>query len=651
MFPLNHEISLIKATALRCLSLSLLVSSINVATAQPEDSIVHIDPPNWWVGMHNKQIELLLNADNLAFPITEYDIKLSGKQVKIESVTVPEASQYLLINLVISQAAPAQTLTFLLTHPNSHKVKVTYELLARAEGAAKRVGFNAKDVIYLIAPDRFANGDPSNDSVDSMLETVNRDDKGGRHGGDIQGMIDHLEYIADMGFTQIWTMPLLENDMERYSYHGYSTTDFFQIDPRFGSNSLYKAFVSEAREQGIGVIKDVILNHMGSNHPWMSNMPAVDWINHGTEFVPTTHTREALHDPHGVQSDIDDFARGWFVDTMPDMNQQNPHMATYLTQYAIWWVEYAGLSGLRVDTYSYSDKAFLSAWTQAVMAEYPNLNIVGEEWSVNPAITAYWQAGSPRYDDYQSALPSVMDFPLQVALGQALVDEDTWATGLRKIYDSLASDFLYGDPYNLVVFADNHDMNRIMPQLNNDETKFMMAMKFLLTTRGIPQIFYGTEFGMTDNGGGDHGLLRADFPGGWQGDRVNAFTGKGLDSQQQRIQQTLRKLLNWRKQTPAITEGKLTQYAPRDGIYVYFRHIDTHAKKQTIMVVLNKNSNNIDLSLTRFSQMLPLENSSATLVDIESNASFRLDQSLTLDANSVSIFELQPSAPTSNTNK
>ena len=639
MSSMDHRKSFTKAAGLSCLSLSLLMSSFNVALANTNTARVHIDPPNWWVGMHNKHVELLLNADNLAFPITQYDIQLTGKQVKIASVTVPEGSQYVMINLAISNDAPDQTLTFTLTHPNSQTVNVTYELLARAEGSAQRAGFDAKDVIYLITPDRFANGDPSNDSVDSMLESANRDYKGGRHGGDIQGMIDHLDYIADMGFTQIWTMPLLENDMQRYSYHGYSTTDFFQIDPRFGSNQLYQTFVSQARERGIGVIKDVILNHMGSNHPWMDKMPAEDWINHGQEFVPTTHTREALHDPHGVQSDIDEFANGWFVDTMPDMNQQNPHMATYLTQYAIWWVEYAGLSGLRVDTYSYSDKAFLSAWTQALMVEYPNLNIVGEEWSVNPAITAYWQAGSPRHDDYVTALPSVMDFPLQVALGEALLDEDTWATGLRKIYNSLASDFLYGDPYNLVVFGDNHDMNRIMPQLNNDEATFMMAMKFLLTTRGIPQIFYGTEFGMTDNGGGDHGTLRADFPGGWEGDNVNAFTGQGLNAQQQRIQQTMRKLLNWRKQTPAITAGKLTQYSPKEGVYTYFRHTD----EQVIMVVLNKNAKPFSLPLGRFSHMLPLETSNAQLRNIENNNVHGLAQPLTLDAKSVLIFELEQS--------
>ena len=598
---------------------------------------LHVDPPHWWVGMAHEQVELLVHSNDTKQPLAEYNIGLSAEHVRIEKVIALENPHYVIITLSIAPNAPAQAIDITFSHPVGDTVSIAYQLSDRVPDSAQRAGFTAKDVIYLIAPDRFANGDVSNDNMPSMLEKVNRDYKGGRHGGDIQGMLDHLDYIADMGFTQVWTMPLLENDMERYSYHGYSTTDFFKIDPRFGSNELYKTFVQTAAQKGIGVIKDVILNHMGSNHPWMNDMPTADWINHGTTFQGTTHTRESLHDPHGVQADIDEFAKGWFVPTMPDMNQQQPHMAQYLIQYAIWWVEYAGLSGLRVDTYSYSDKAFLSQWTQALMREYPNLNIVGEEWSVNPAITAYWQAGSPRHDDYVSALPSVMDFPLQVAMSQALLEEDTWATGIRKIYDTLATDFLYGDPYKLVVFGDNHDMNRIMPQMNNDESLFMMALKFLLTTRGTPQIFYGTEIGMTDTGAGDHGTLRADFPGGWDGDEVSGFTGKGLSEREQRIQRKLKFLLNWRKNTPAITEGKLTQYFPKDGIYVYFRHHE----QQHIMVVLNKNKTTQQLNLARFAHMLPLGQTRVELVNIENQSRFSLSQDLSIPAQSVMILEVK----------
>lgn len=595
------------------------------------------EPPHWWVGMAHEQVELLVYSNDVPYPLGEFNVSLSADRVRIENVITLDNPHYIILNLFIFPDASSQSIEITFSHASGEILSMPYTLSARAPGSADRAGFTAKDVIYLIAPDRFANGDTTNDNNETMLEKVDRNYKGGRHGGDIQGMINHLDYISQMGFTQVWTMPLLENDMQKYSYHGYSTTDFFKIDPRFGSNALYREFVEIAQSKGIGVIKDVILNHMGSNHPWMKDMPSSDWINHGTTFKGTTHTRESLHDPHSVQADIDEFAKGWFVPTMPDMNQQHPHLAQYLIQYAIWWIEYAGLSGLRVDTYSYSDKQFLSHWTQALIREYPNLTIVGEEWSVNPAITAYWQADSPRYDDYVSSLPSVMDFPLQVALSQALLEEDTWATGIRKIYDTLASDFLYGDPYKLVVFGDNHDMNRIMPQMNNDESLFMMAMKFLLTTRGIPQIFYGTEIGMSDQGDGDHGILRADFPGGWPGDVVNGFTGAGLSEREKRIQKQLKFLLNWRKNTPAITDGKLTHYFPKDGIYVYFRHHE----QQRIMVVLNKNKSKQSLDLARFKEMLPLEQPGIELVNIENNSRFTISQDLSIPAQSVMIFEVK----------
>ena len=604
--------------------ISLLGNSLVVSA----DDGLHVNPPNWWVGMADNQVELLIYSKDSVYPLAEYNISLTAEKVRLENVITLDNPRYVFITLSIANDAPAQMLELRFSHSQDDLLSMNYRLSTREPGSAQRTGFSAKDVIYLITPDRFVNGDPDNDNVDKMLEKANRNDKGGRHGGDIQGMMNHIDYIAQMGFTQVWTMPLLENNMNAYSYHGYSTTDFFKIDPRFGTNNLYKEFVSHANSKGIGVIKDVILNHIGSNHPWMKDMPSADWINHGTTFKGTTHARESIHDPHAVQADIDEFDKGWFVPTMPDMNQQNPHMSKYLIQYAIWWIEYAGLSGLRVDTYSYSDKAFLSDWTQALMREYPNLTIVGEEWSVNPAITAYWQANSPRYDDYVSTLPSVMDFPLQVAMQQALLEEDSWATGIRKIYDTLAADFLYGDPYKLVVFGDNHDMNRIMPQMQDNESLFMMAMKFLLTTRGIPQIFYGTELGMTDQGKGDHGTLRADFPGGWIGDETNGFTGVGLSVREKRIQKNLKFLLNWRKKTPAITEGKLTQYFPKDGVYVYFRHHE----QQRIMVVMNKNQTVTRLDLSRFSDMLTKDQPSKELINIENKSRFPVSQDLSIPA-------------------
>ena len=437
-----------------------------------------------------------------------------------------------------------------------------------------------------------------------------------------------------MGFTQIWTMPIMENDMQKYSYHGYSTTDYYTVDPRFGSNELYVELTHKAAQKGIGTIQDVILNHIGSEHWWMKDKPSKDWINNNGKFVPTTHMREALHDPHAVESDVIGFNDGWFVPTMPDLNQRNPLLATYLIQNAIWWIEYAQLSGLRVDTYSYSDMAFLSNWTARIMAEYPNLNIVGEEWSVNPSIVAFWQKGSNRHNDYQSSLPSVMDFPTQVKLVNALTQPETWATGLRELYESLASDFVYGDPYNLVVFGDNHDMSRIFSQLNEDIPLFKMAMSYVMTTRGIPQVFYGTEILMANPGTDDHGIIRTDFPGGWQGDKVNAFTGEGLNEAQKDAQSFMKKLMNWRKGSEAITAGKLSHYTPKDGVYVYFRY----SENDKVMVVLNKNTGTKSVSLERFNKLLA---GTKRATNVLTNESLKLDKTLSVSAQSALILDLQ----------
>lgn len=421
--------------------------------------------------------------------------------------------------------------------------------------------------------------------------------------------------------------------MDAYSYHGYSTTDYYQVDPRFGTNTLYRQLSEKARQHGVGIIMDMILNHIGSEHVWMHDSPSEDWIHNQKQFVQTTHFREALHDPHGTRQDLNAFAVGWFVPTMPDLNQSNPHLATYLIQNAIWWVEYADLSGIRVDTYSYSDKAFLSDWTSRLMQEYPNLNIVGEEWSVNPIITSYWQAGSLRHDNYESALPSVMDFPLQATLIRALREKESWAGGLRSLYEILAGDFIYGDPYNLVVFADNHDMSRVYSQLQEQPELWDMAMTYLLTTRGIPQIFYGTEILMSNTGTDDHGVIRSDFPGGWPDDDVNAFTGEGLSETQKWAQNRIRTLLQLRQRHPQWFTGKLTHYTPQDGVYVYFRHAQEGAEDK-LMVVLNKNDKDTALDLARFETML---NGQSTIQRMNGEKQ-KLPATLTVPASAASVW-------------
>ncbi|MCW8108538.1 glycoside hydrolase family 13 protein [Alteromonas ponticola] len=594
-------------------------------------SAIEVSPPNWWANMKHTSLQLMITEKGIA----DAEVKIDYPGIKVQSVNALDSANYLFIDLLVTDAPPG-TFPIRFFKDGDLIEEINYELKRRIPDAANREGFAATDSIYLITPDRFANGDYENDTVEGYADKSNRDYKGGRHGGDIQGIINHLDYIAELGFTQIWTMPLLENAMPQYSYHGYSTTDFYTIDPRFGTNALYRELSDKAAEKGIGIIIDVVLNHIGSEHPWMEDKPSADWINNET-FTPTSHRREVLHDPHAAHEDKAAFSDGWFVPTMPDLNQRNPYLAQYLIQNSIWWVEHANLSGIRVDTYSYSDKAFLSDWTARVMTEYPQLNIVAEEWSVNPLITAYWQEGSQRHDKYTSALPSVMDFPLQSKLVSALSSDETWASGLRELYEVLASDFVYGDPGNLVVFADNHDMSRIYTQLNEDKSLWDMAVTFILTTRGIPQLFYGTEILMSNPGTDDHGLIRSDFPGGWQGDKVNAFTRKGLGTDQIWAQDRIKQLLMLRQAHPELLAGELTHYGPQDGVYVYFRHAEQSPNK-ALMVVINKNKEKEEVVLERFKSMLKDFKQARS---VESDQTTTLDNPITVPAQSATVWLLQ----------
>lgn len=613
-----------------------MVATSTLAWAEKQDVAVY--PPHWWSGMASPTLELMLYGDEIA----DASVTIDSVGITIDDVTRLDSNNYLFVTLNLADAQDHE-FSLQLLDKNGTTRYVPYSLQKRRKGSAQRAGFSAKDAIYLIAPDRFANGNVNNDEVAGYHEGVQREKSGGRHGGDIQGIIDSLVYISSLGFTQIWSMPLLENAMDEYSYHGYSITDFYTIDPRFGTNALFKEMSNKARDKGVGVIMDMVLNHIGSNHKWLSDAPSNDWINNNGRFVGTTHKRESLHDPHAVDEDKKAFSNGWFVPTMPDLNQQNPHLANYLIQQAIWWVEYADLSGIRVDTYSYSDKDFLSLWTQRLMSEYPQLNIVGEEWSVNPAITAYWQRGSYRRDGYESALPSVMDFPLQDAVIRGVNDKEGWNSGLTRIYETLATDFLYGNPNDLVVFADNHDMRRVFSQLNSDLQRWNMAMTFFLTIRGIPQVFYGTEVLMDNGGSDDHGIIRSDFPGGWPGEKTNAFTGKGLTESQRWATSRIKELLHLRQQYPALFDGTLTHYAPTNGIYTYFRHTDDPALPM-LMVVLNKQPEqtsdeasmpDVSINLSKYERML---NGKTDLVRLSDKKQFKVNETITLSPMSASVF-------------
>jgi len=510
----------------------------------------------------------------------------------------------------------------------------SYELRQRVEGSAQRKGYDNADVMYLITPDRFANGNPENDAHEAMLEQPDRADKWGRHGGDIRGISNSLDYIAGMGYTAIWLNPILENNQERQSYHGYSTTDFYRVDPRYGSNEEYRQLSIQAREKGIKIIMDMIMNHCGSGHWWMKDLPSGDWINHPENYFRTNHRRTTLRDPYVSEYDLVHFTDGWFVPTMPDLNQRNPLLADYLIQNTIWWIEYIGLSGIRMDTYPYSDKEFMSDWTCAVMKEYPHFNICGEEWSLNPAVLAYWQKGKDNPDDYISCLPGLLDFPLQNALVKALTEDENWDSGMTGLYEMLSNDFLYPDPFKHVIFPDNHDMSRIYTQLGEDEALFRLAMVYFATMRGTPQFYYGTEILMSNTGDNSHGNIRSDFPGGWPGDPVNAFTGEGLSEPQREAQDFMQKLLKWRKTAPAVHRGKLKHFSPRNEVYIYFRY----CPEQTIMVVLNKSAEKQRIDLQPFAEM-ELKGSSGK--EILSGKQIKLDDHLTIRGKQAMIIELK----------
>jgi glycosidase len=404
-----------------------------------------------------------------------------------------------------------------------------------------------------------------------------------------------------MGFTTIWPMPLEENKMEEASYHGYAITDFYKIDPRYGSNEDFINLVKESKQKGLKIIRDVVLNHCGLNHWWMKDLPSKDWINNEGKFAPTNHQREVMHDPYASKYDMDKMTQGWFVSAMPDMNQRNPFMANYLIQNTIWWIENADLDGLRIDTYPYSDKNFLSVWSKAVMNEYPKFNMVGEEWSTRQAVTAYWQMGQNNKDGYKSYLPTLMDFPLNNALIEGLKENDKeWGKGMLKVYQCLSDDYLYANPNNLITFTDNHDMNRIFTQLDEDKELLKMGLAIIFTMRGIPQFFYGTELAMTSPKERNDGLIRADMPGGWDGDKTDVFQNQNLSPLQSEMRSFVKKLLNWRKTATAIHNGKLVHYSPEDGIYAYFRFNE----KEKYWIILNKNEESTSVNPQKYKEHL-----------------------------------------------
>jgi len=607
--------------------------------------IVRVEPPNWWVGFKNTELQLLVNHPNIAMaiPIVSYE------GVSIKKVHNADSPNYLFIDLDIAKTAKPGKFNLLFKFENGEEKFETYELKARIKPANDYIGFDSSDVIYLITPDRFSNGNPANDIHENLLEkTVDRTNDYARHGGDIKGITNHLEYIENMGFTAIWPCPLLTNDMPQGSYHGYAMTDFYEIDPRFGTLNEYLELSNKSHKKGIKLIMDQVANHCGLEHWWMKDLPFNDWVNFqknyeenkeawsGKTTITSNHRRTSNQDLYASKKDQDEMSDGWFVSGMPDLNQRNPFMANYIIQNSIWWIETAGLGGIRQDTYPYSDKEFMSEWAGNIMNEYPNFSIVGEEWSLNPLLVGYWQKGAKNRDGYESNLKSPMDFPMQHNIVSALNDGESWDTGLVKMYEGLANDFHYASPKDIMVFPDNHDMSRIFTQLREDVMNTKMALGYILMLPRIPQLYYGTEILMNDTAKpGDHGLIRTDFPGGWEGDTVSAFTGEGLTEAQKDMQSFVKKLLNYRKNSNAIHEGKTIHFAPQEGIYVLFRILND----ETVVVIINKNEQPITIDLNRFNE---IGLKGKTLKNIITSETILWDEVLTLNSRGVLLLTTKP---------
>lgn len=584
-----------------------------------------IEPSNWWVGMQDNSLQLMVHGEN----ISESTVNIESKSVKLIDIQKVENPNYLFINLEVkSKNADSFDIQFI---ANSKIIaSYNYKLLEKSN---QQRGFSTLDNIYLLMPDRFANGNSENDSHPETLEKVNRSNPDGRHGGDIQGIINHLDYIKNLGMTAIWINPLLENNMKDYSYHGYAITDFYKTDPRYGTNHDYKNLVSKSHEKGLKIVMDIVLNHCGSNHWWMNDLPEKTWVNNNKTFK-TSYRGATLIDPHASNADKERFVAGWFVETMPDLNQNNKFLANYLIQNILWWIEHLGIDGIRMDTQPYSYKEFVAELNKRIRLEYPDFTILGEAWLQSSSFTAYFQGDSKISGDYNSYTHTTTDFPLYYAIKDAFNEEDGWTSGLLKLYYAIAQDFLYPHPERNIVFIDNHDLNRFYSSVGEDLEKYKMGVAYLFTTRGIPMFYYGDEILMAGLEHEGHGQIRKDFPGGWEEDPINAFTKEGLDSKQVEAFNFVKKLANYRITSEALTIGKLTHFVPDNNVYVYFRHTNDKA----VMVLMNNhNSESRTVDCKRFQEILKDYNSGIDVITGEKVNS--LDE-ITVAKKSVRIIEL-----------
>ena len=584
--------------------------------------VAKIEPANWYVGMRDASLQLMVYGKD----IKTAEVSTDYAGVRIDSIVRLDSPNYLLVYMSLAEAQPGtMTLNF---QQGKQKKKVVYELKAREKRGEERMGFTNADVLYMLMPDRFASGRTDNDQIKGMRAYRNdRSQPSLRHGGDLEGIRQHLDYFKELGVTALWFTPVLENNSPDHgtqsTYHGYATTDYYRVDPRFGSNDEYRRLCDEAHAKGIKIVMDMIFNHSGFEHPWVKDMPTKDWFNTpewllpenqakavaletmdgaakvNDKYLQTSYKLTPVVDPYASKVDMHETVDGWFVPTMPDLNQRNPHVIKYLIQNSIWWIETVGIDGIRMDTYPYADRKAMALWMRVLGEEYPNFNTVGETWVTEPAYTAAWQKDS-KLSDINSYLPTVMDFAFYDRINQAKHEEtDAWWNGFNRIYNSLVYDYLYDDPSHVMAFLDNHDTDRFLGN-GKDSTALRQALALLLTINRIPQIYYGTEILMNGTKQVTDGNVRKDFPGGFPGDTTNKFTAEGRTKAENAMFQWLSKLLHWRQGNDVITKGKQTQFIPYNGVYVIARQYNG----KTVLTILNGKKAENKFAVARYAEVI-----------------------------------------------
>lgn len=595
-------------------------------------------PTHWWVGMKNQNLQLLIHRDRVA---NENITMLPYPGVKLIKQTKFDSPNYLAIDLVIGSSAKPGKIIFRIDNlqsPEAVSYKTfEYELKARSKdnGKTRVKGVTSEDLVYLIMPDRFSNGDPSNDRVPGMLDqTLRRDTVFNRHGGDLKGVQNHLDYLQDLGVTTIWLNPVTENDMPNRTEHGYAVTNHYKVDPRLGGDEAFTELIRNIHSRGMKIIQDAVYNHVGLEHFLVKDLPSKDWLNQWPSYTNTTYKEQALFDPYAAPADKKRMSNGWFTPSMPDLNQNNPYMTNFLIQHAIWTTEEFGIDGWRIDTYSYNDLAFMNRCNKALYDEFPKITLFGETWVHGVPNQSYFCENNYNIP-FKSNLQATTDFQLLFyGIQPALTQPFGWTEGVNRLYITTAQDFVYKNPMREVIFLDNHDLPRFYSVLNEDTAKYKMAFAWLMTFRGIPQMYYGDEILMTGTTSPSDGYVRQDFPGGWAGDPSDKFTEAGRTAKENSIFNYIKRFAGFRKNSSAIKIGKLTQYVPEDGVYVYFRH----DARQTIMCVMNTDSTSSTIKMDRFVERA---GGFTKAYDVATGVTFNLEQTLTVGPNYLLVMELR----------